>query len=72
MLKDVMVRLDEIQADEPRIAGAADSAFSFDGNLIGLFLNRLPDIIPPDGISTTVVSDVLEKGAARVMRSKAR
>jgi patatin-like phospholipase len=42
MIKDVMVRLDGTAADGPRLAAAQSIAETFDGQIIGLFLNPLP------------------------------
>jgi len=42
MIKDVMVRLDGTAADNLRLAAAKSIADTFDGQVIGLFLNPLP------------------------------
>jgi nucleotide-binding universal stress UspA family protein len=60
MIKDVMVRLDGTPADDARLAAAADVAALFDGHLIGLFLNVLPLFVPPDGVGTVLVADVID------------
>lgn len=56
-----MVRLDGTDADERRLAAADEIAGLFEGYLVGLLLNVLPDIVPPQGVSTVMVADVLEK-----------
>jgi nucleotide-binding universal stress UspA family protein len=47
MIKDVMVYLDGSPTDEVRLAAGANLAEVFQAHLIGLFLNVLPDVIPP-------------------------
>jgi nucleotide-binding universal stress UspA family protein len=48
MIKDVMVRLDGTRADEARLAAADQIAEYFDSDVIGLFLNVLPVLIPAE------------------------
>lgn len=61
MIKDAMVWLDGTSGDERRLAAAGDIAGLFASNVVGLFVNALPDIVPPDGISTALVADLFEK-----------
>jgi len=56
MIKDVMVRLDGTAADDVRLGAAKNVADVFDGQLIGLFINVLPHVVPDEGI--TVVDSV--------------
>jgi nucleotide-binding universal stress UspA family protein len=55
MIKDVMVRLDGSKADDLRLGAAADLAAAFDGQLVALFVNPLPNIVPDEamGIADT-------------------
>jgi len=48
MIKDIMVRLDGTPADSLRLDAAKCIADTFDGQIIGLFLNPLPLPIVPD------------------------
>lgn len=48
MIKDVMVRLDGTAGDQTRLSAVTEIAERFDSNVIGLFINVLPLIIPPD------------------------
>jgi nucleotide-binding universal stress UspA family protein len=48
MIKDIMVRLDGTPADDLRLATAKNIADTFEGRVIGLFLNRLPPPVAPD------------------------
>lgn len=50
MIKDVMVRLDGSAADDVRLSAAKTLAETFDGQLIALFINELPRIVPDEGI----------------------
>ena len=52
MIKDVMVRLDGSAADDVRLGAAKSLAEAFDGQLVALFINVLPHIVPDEGIST--------------------
>ena len=56
MIKDVMVRLDGSAADDVRLSAAKDLAEAFDGQLVALFINVLPHIVPDEGV--TVVDSV--------------
>ena len=47
MIKDVMVYIDGSPTDEVRLAAGANLAEVFQAHLTGLFLNILPDVIPP-------------------------
>jgi nucleotide-binding universal stress UspA family protein len=58
MIKDVMVRLDGTEADEMRLAVADTLVDTFQGHVIGLFLNVLPLIIPPEGDSAASIYSV--------------
>jgi hypothetical protein len=49
MIKDAMVRLDGTAADEARLAAAEYISGVFDGQIIGIFLNILPLIMPTEG-----------------------
>jgi nucleotide-binding universal stress UspA family protein len=53
MIKDVMVMLEGSKADDMRLAAAKQIAGSFDGQVIGLFLNPLPMPVPgeEDGLA---------------------
>src|SRR5262245_8176729 len=51
MIKDVMVRLDGSAADDMRLSVAKDVAETFDGQLVALFINELPHIVPDEGIA---------------------
>jgi nucleotide-binding universal stress UspA family protein len=56
MIKDVMVCLDGGPGDELRLAAATAVAERFDANVIGLFMNVLPDvpaIVEPTGVDLT-------------------
>jgi nucleotide-binding universal stress UspA family protein len=57
MIKDVMVRLDGSAADDLRLAAATDLAEAFDGQLVALFINVLPLVVPDEGIG---VADSIE------------
>ena len=59
MIKDVMVRLDGSAADEIRLAAAKDLAETFDGQLIALFINELPHIVPDEGIAVVDSVDLI-------------
>jgi nucleotide-binding universal stress UspA family protein len=58
-----MVRLDGSGADELRLAAVADIAQAFESQVIGLFINRLPMLVPGewDGISAAHVSQLMEE-----------
>lgn len=49
MIKDVMVRLDGTAGDETRLSAVNDIADRFNSQIIGLFFNILPLIIPEEG-----------------------
>jgi nucleotide-binding universal stress UspA family protein len=51
MIKDVMVRLDGSAADDVRLTAAKDVADKFDSQLVALFINELPHIVPDEGIT---------------------
>jgi hypothetical protein len=55
MIKDVMVRLDGSKADNIRLAAAEVISGLFDGQLIGLFINELPLLLPEEGGSVATV-----------------
>jgi nucleotide-binding universal stress UspA family protein len=63
MIKDVMVHLDGTSGDERRLAAASSVAILFESHVIGLFLNVLPMIMPPEGDSAgaVMITDLLEK-----------
>jgi nucleotide-binding universal stress UspA family protein len=63
MIKDVMVRLDGSVADELRLAAVATIAQTFESHVIGLFLNRLPMIVPAewDGITAVHTAQIVEE-----------
>jgi nucleotide-binding universal stress UspA family protein len=63
MIKDVMVRLDGTAADELRLAAVATIAQTFESHVIGLFINRLPMIVPAewDGISGLHAAQLIEE-----------
>jgi nucleotide-binding universal stress UspA family protein len=62
MIKDVMVRLDGSPADSLRLDAAKSIADTFDGQIIGLFLNPLPlPIIPDfDGAGAVQAAELLQ------------
>jgi nucleotide-binding universal stress UspA family protein len=76
MIKDVMVPLDGSPADELRLAAVRNIADIFDSQVIGLFLNPLPLVIPADAESVAAIQsagliekareagDILEKKLA--------
>src|SRR5262245_19733071 len=68
MIKDVMVRLDGTGADNVRLAAATNLAEVFDGQLIALFINVLPNVVPDEGIavvdSIELVTRAREEGDA--------
>jgi hypothetical protein len=49
MIKDAMVRLDGIAADEAHLSAAEYISGAFDGQIIRIFLNILPLIMPTEG-----------------------
>ena len=49
MIKDVMVSLSGTPADDTRLAMADAVANLFDGQVIGLFINELPLLVPEEG-----------------------
>src|SRR5258708_36803340 len=55
MIKGVMVRLDGSQDDEIRLAAAEVVVRQFDSQLIGLFINELPLLVPEEGGSVATV-----------------
>ncbi len=55
MIKDVMVRLDGSEVDEPRLAAVNNIAEMFQGRVIGLFLNVLPVYFPEEGDSVGAI-----------------
>lgn len=59
MIKDVMVRLDGSAADDVRLAAAKDVAETFDGQLVALFINELPHIVPDEGIAVADSVDLI-------------
>ena len=68
MIKDVMVRLDGSNADDVRLAAAKDVAETFDGQLVALFINVLPSVVPDEGIgvgdSVELITQAREAGDA--------
>jgi nucleotide-binding universal stress UspA family protein len=68
MIKDVMVRLDGSTADDIRLAVAKDVAETFDGQLVALFINELPHVVPDEGIgvvdSVELITHAREAGDA--------
>lgn len=68
MIKDVMVRLDGSAADDVRLSVARDLADAFDGQLVALFINELPHIVPDEGIgvpdSVELITQAREAGDA--------
>jgi nucleotide-binding universal stress UspA family protein len=65
MIKDVMVRVDGSAADDARLAAAKNLAGVFDGQLIALFINVLPRIIPEEASvvdSVGIVTHAREAG----------
>jgi nucleotide-binding universal stress UspA family protein len=63
MIKDVMVPLDGSPADELRLAAVRNIADIFDSQVIGLFLNPLPLVIPADAESVAAIqsANLIEK-----------
>ena len=59
MIKDVMVRLDGGPADNIRLDTAKSLAKTFDGEIIGLFLNPLPLPVSPDLAGAATIQDQL-------------
>jgi nucleotide-binding universal stress UspA family protein len=69
MINDVMVQLDGTPADEIRLAQAAGLAKSFEGYVVGLFLNLLPfPELLEAGYASVQSADLIEK--ARQMGDK--
>ena len=66
MIKDVMARLDGTKADDARLAAVAEIVEHFDGCVIGLFVNALPLLVPPDNDSVAIAETarLLEKARA--------
>jgi nucleotide-binding universal stress UspA family protein len=66
MIKDVMVRLDGSRADEARLTAVNQIAEYFDSHVIGLYLNVLPVLIPPedDGAAAAESIRLIEKARA--------
>ena len=68
MIKDVMVRLDGSAADDVRLSAAKDLADVFDSQLVALFINVLPHIVPDEGIgvvdSVELITQAREAGDA--------
>jgi nucleotide-binding universal stress UspA family protein len=68
MIKDVMVRLDGSAADDMRLSVAKDVAETFDGQLVALFINELPHVVPDEGIaigdSVELITQAREAGDA--------
>jgi len=68
MIKDVMVRLDGSASDDPRLHAATDLAEIFDSQLVALFINVLPHIVPDEGIavvdSAVLINQAREAGDA--------
>jgi len=64
MIKDVMVRMDGSAADDVRLAAAKNLASVFDGQLIALFINVLPQIISDEaaGAAVDVITEAREAG----------
>jgi nucleotide-binding universal stress UspA family protein len=66
LIKDIMVRLDGSAADETRLAMAHRVADSFQGHIIGLFVNVLP-LLPPvgwEGVGSVTALDLIEAARA--------
>jgi nucleotide-binding universal stress UspA family protein len=63
MIKDVMVMLQGTSADDSRLAAAKQIAESFDGQVIGLFLNILPMPIPEeeDSLSAMQIEELIKQ-----------
>jgi nucleotide-binding universal stress UspA family protein len=64
MIKDVMVYLEGIEADEVRVGAAETIAVLFDSHVIGLLLNTVPTMVPVDvdGPGATVLEEAREFG----------
>ena len=65
MIKDVMVWLDGSLSDEIRLEAAKDIAWRFDSQVIGLFLNPLPLLVPAEGYAGGPVGTLELMGRAR-------
>jgi nucleotide-binding universal stress UspA family protein len=63
MIKDVMVMLEGSKADDMRLAAAKQIAGSFDGQVIGLFVNRLPMLImeDEDGLAGMEAAELIQQ-----------
>jgi nucleotide-binding universal stress UspA family protein len=66
MIKDVMVMLEGTAADDTRLAAAKQIAGSFDGQVIGLFINVLPVVMPgeEDGVSAMQAVELINMAKA--------
>jgi nucleotide-binding universal stress UspA family protein len=70
MIKDVMVRLDGTRTDDTRLAAADQIAEYFDSQVIGLFLNVLPVLIPAEGDTLAAAESVQLVDKARILGDK--
>lgn len=62
-IKDVILRLDGSRADRTRLAAAEVICSLFDSQLIGLFINELPLLLPEEGGSVATV-ELIERARA--------